>query len=221
MRKFSLIELLVVLAIISILASFLLPLLSKAKEEARHAVCNSNKKQHYLAVISYSLDNEDIGPKINAFSHNDGTNDDKSWYGTMGHTVEMVNPVLSQYAGGDLSFLRSPSIPQGIVGSGEGSNGLYDQSLHWALHNTKISSISNVSEVWPSWNKVPTPLVVIEKPDRYINKGYMEGYQSAGDQRALEHNDVGTYIASDGSAVNYRDVPWWDMNASSTWPVAN
>ena len=47
----------------------------------------------------------------------------------------------------------------------------------------------------------------------------MEGHHSAGDQRALEHDGVGTYIASDGSAVNYIDLPWADLNASSTIPI--
>ena len=54
MKRFSLIELLVVVAIIAILAAILLPALIKARERARRVVCMSNQKQLILAVSLYS-----------------------------------------------------------------------------------------------------------------------------------------------------------------------
>ena len=57
-KKFSLIELLVVVAIIAILTSLLLPSLSKARMTSRIAVCKSNLKQVYTAQLLFADDNE-------------------------------------------------------------------------------------------------------------------------------------------------------------------
>ncbi|MSU20178.1 MAG: DUF1559 domain-containing protein [Pedosphaera sp.] len=59
---FNLIELLVVIAIIAILASLLLPALSKAKEGARSAKCKSNMRQVTLGLLMYAGDNSDYLP---------------------------------------------------------------------------------------------------------------------------------------------------------------
>ena len=61
-RKFTLIEMLIVIAIIAILAAMLLPALNQARERARRISSASNLKQIGTATIAYTQDYTELFP---------------------------------------------------------------------------------------------------------------------------------------------------------------
>ena len=61
-RGFTLVELLVVISIIALLVGILLPSLSKARTQARRAVCAANLNQIGIGLRSYINDNRDRMP---------------------------------------------------------------------------------------------------------------------------------------------------------------
>lgn len=64
---FTLVELLVVVAILSVLMAILMPLLGSVKTSARRTACAGNLRQIKLGWESYLLDNQDFFPKyVNA-----------------------------------------------------------------------------------------------------------------------------------------------------------
>ena len=95
-KAFTLIEILVVVAIIALLIAILLPSLARAREQARSAQCMSNLKQMASGTLMYATDNRGFlfGPAHllvfrNTSDWEDSKNEQQWWYAksNMGYAI--------------------------------------------------------------------------------------------------------------------------------------
>ncbi|MBI1367930.1 MAG: prepilin-type N-terminal cleavage/methylation domain-containing protein [Planctomycetes bacterium] len=100
MRKhaFTIIELLVVVAIIALLVAILMPAMSRAIEGARRSVCASRQHQIFLSVAGYAVDNGGKFPSTNYPGDLWGTNGDHNhttWINPKSYNVIVagINPL--------------------------------------------------------------------------------------------------------------------------------
>jgi prepilin-type N-terminal cleavage/methylation domain-containing protein len=126
-RGFTLIEVLVVVAIISILAGILLPVFAQAREKARQASCMSNVRQIGLASLQYAQDYDErmVGTEL-------GDNPEYFW-GDMLHPYLKSRQILQCPSASEKFQLSSPGpgFPEGIS---------YEWSYPYAINDVRDAS---------------------------------------------------------------------------------
>lgn len=202
---FTLVEMLVVIAIIGILAALLLPVLSRAKERARGAQCLSNLRQMQFAWTLYADDNHGTLP-VNGSGRDAGQYaDEPSWvagYLATGSSPDNTNKTMLvgekyQKWGSIGGYTKSPDIyhcPSDITQDPQsglprvrsisinswinpGRNGVVS-GRYWDLNFEKYAKITDFVRLSTS----DAFVFVDERPDS-INDGWfmveMESYNPA------------------------------------------
>lgn len=129
-RAFTLIELMIVIAIIAILAAILIPNFLHARAESKTAACEGNEKEIATAMEEYAVD------------HN----------GTYPTTPNLISPYLNftfvDPAGGNYSItLGTGSSPFGSYEITDG--GRHDPTTTTGLHQTGSNTLCvSCSSVW-------------------------------------------------------------------------
>ncbi len=186
MKKFTLVELLAVIAIIGILVSILLPSLAKARNKAMIAVCSSNLRQSGTGKSGYLKDHNYKFPYKVIKKKKRITN----WFGRKGTTGKLkvedrpINPYLQPGAknGDDVFVARCPS--KWGYGMYEKDGNAYGSNKSLELPNTLgikpgVLSVEFLSEI----NNPSFLLSAHEKPAKIMahnstGEGYViHGYQ--------------------------------------------
>jgi prepilin-type N-terminal cleavage/methylation domain-containing protein/prepilin-type processing-associated H-X9-DG protein len=146
-RGFTLLELLIVVTVIAVLASLILPALSRAKHAARSAKCVSNVRQISLSLLLY-VDDNGVYPLDAALPYD----------GALGRWYDALMPYVT-YSTNPSSVLNCPSYeliharpPKGLpaaVGPGLGSYG-YNGYCEFSLNEKGLPLVRESAVVSPS-----------------------------------------------------------------------
>jgi prepilin-type N-terminal cleavage/methylation domain-containing protein len=217
-KRFSLIEILIVVAIIGILASFLMPSLSKARRTAREAVCKNNLKQLYMTEMLFADDNEN---KVYAHQLRAQFMTATSWSngGVTGNIHSSGEQLLEPYLGREhwsnnpIEVYRCPassweagSWVAGVTG-GKNYNGFTDSlySQPSTFDQFTVRSYGNPNSVFENSSRKP----------------FISDYAYSLDNSKHDlHGNTGSLnlAVSDGSVVKlYLPVMFWESKFRPTW----
>lgn len=221
-RAFTLVELLVVSAILAILASLLLPGLAKGKVKARHASCLSQIRQLHLCWLMYSQDNDrlpenyffDPSGQINSNAWIRGSMDDNPAYGRVEpDQPDSINPNVIA-AGKLYPYNRStkvyrcpsdrsttqdkPRVRSYSINGWMGGKPLAGQDQFRVF-----AKESDITDPRPS-----EAFVFIDEHERSINDGWfavdMMGHRGLLDAPAVRHDGRFTLSFADGHAEGWK-----------------
>ena len=160
---FTLIEILVVVAIIALLISILLPSLSRAREQAKAVLCGKNLNQIYTASFTYSNYSRDRLPNFGWVMGDQGTS---YWISQLSKELGMQTDVYSCITDKESTKIWFKKEGHRLLVSSSGSSGTpwnwMSVSYSGLCDNVDTDVSDTVGRVVTSYKFPTTSLVLIE-----------------------------------------------------------
>ncbi len=223
-KFFTLIELLIVIAIIAILAALLLPALSKARERAHGNACRGNLRQSSACAMLYSSDYGDYilpSPLLLNSTVN-------YWYQTLVRLKYLPSANWKSYdAAGNptatdeaIGVFRCPSRRENPPGDAATWRGSDYGNIRWVGWYYAASNDTEKAKALYKLSQCRMPSAVAQLCDKRYQAGILDIIATDGDNHPryiIRHSGAANFSFLDGhvAAVLYRKIPC-DGNATST-----
>ncbi len=196
----TLVEVLVVIAVVALLAAMLLPALSRARAQAQRMVCANNFKQWGVATHLYAEENDDYLPPEGAPN---GLSLESGWYITLPRTLGM-----KPYC--EMNWRTNSAAPLGssiwiCPANTNRSNGL--NLFHYCLnehvdatgasdHAVRLSTIDQTGQV--VW---------------LFDNGKRAAVAQQNNVHTNLHSGGAQFLFLDGHVKRFRNTAYWDFTA--------
>lgn len=231
-RAFTLIEMLVVVAVIIILIAIIIPVLGNAKQSGYVTVCGSNERQLMTAFLTFASDHMGSLPGNQWDSIKQHPDPAPAWMRDwlLGDNPNQGDENAQWLAGPQCGTIfpyvnKNPKLylcpayyMAAPLNSGLGSNGRFDYSAFIAFAGAKVSSVKTLARFHssPGSISVPstsntyiqnllTPIICEEEVQGGINGGNVEGGHCNSDRLGHAHFGGSNYASIDGSVQRFNE----------------
>ena len=197
---FTLIELLMVMAIVAILTSLLLPALRRAKDMAKGIACLNNLKQWGMATQLYIAENDDFLPP-------DGKSAPLDKDTTAGWYIQLPQQLgLPRYH--DMPWRKDPDVDPGrsvwiCPANKRRSNGI--NLFHYCLNEHVNGTGTNNAPVRHSSIHRPTQVVWL------FDNGKLAAVAQQNNVHTNIHNRGAQFVLLDGHATRFPNAEYWNL----------
>jgi prepilin-type N-terminal cleavage/methylation domain-containing protein len=241
-KAFTLVELLVVIGIIALLVSILLPVLSRARDNANATVCASNQRQLMMGFLMFANEHKGSLPGNYWDSIKQQPTDPEKRDWLLGDNPNQGNQALQVLDGPQKGTIfkyvknravyRCPAYDTGLaLSSGSGSNGRFDYAAFIVFSGARINHVKLGGRFhFTSGPRngtydytVMTPIICEEEAGGGINGGNDEGGHCNIDRLGHVHRGGGNYASIDGSVhwfkepLDHNSWNWESIAPSGAW----